>query len=91
MNKTRDVSVLIGTHVPGIGQILRMALRGAGVRNVQLATNTSQLMDAFYPAPPNVPMICIDSSAQNDPGMPMLHFARRSETGPDRAIPGVAV
>lgn len=30
MNKTKDVSVMIGTHLPGIGQTLRMALRSAG-------------------------------------------------------------
>lgn len=91
MNKTNEVSVLIGTHVPGIGQTLRMALRGAAVRNLQLTTNTTQLVDAFNPAPPDVLMIYINSAAHDDLGMQMLRFARRSATSPDRTIPVVVV
>lgn len=91
MNKTNDVGVVIGTPLPGIGQTLRMALRGAGVRNLQLATNTAQLVDAFNPVPPNVVMIYIDSAAHDDPGMQVLHFARRSATSPDRTIPIVVI
>jgi hypothetical protein len=91
MTKTHEGSVLLGTHMPCIGQTFRMALRGAGVRNLQPATNTSQMMVAFNPAPPNVLMIYIDSAAQDDPGVLIPHFARRSATSPDRAVPAVAV
>ena len=91
MNKTTDVSVVIGTHVPGIGQTLRMALRGAGVRNVQLAINATQLADTFGVTAPDVLMIYIDSAAQDDPGMQMLHFMRRSATSPDKTVPVVVI
>jgi DNA-binding NarL/FixJ family response regulator len=36
-------------------------------------------------------MIYIDSASEDDPGMQMLKFARRSATSPDRAIPVVVV
>ncbi|MEQ1782837.1 MAG: hypothetical protein ABMA14_15840 [Hyphomonadaceae bacterium] len=91
MNKTTDVSVVIGTHVPGIGQTLRMALRGAGLRNVQLAINTTQISDTFGSTSPDVLMIYIDSAAQDDPGMQMLHFVRRAATSPDKTIPVVVI
>ena len=91
MSKTNDVGVVIGTHLPGIGQTLRMALRGAGVRNVQLASTTSQLADTFGSNAPDVLMIYIDSGAQDDPGMQMLHFMRRSAATPSKAIPIVVI
>ncbi len=91
MNKSTDVSVVISTHMPGVGQTLRMALRGAGLRNVQLAANSAQQAEAFGSTPPDVLMIYIDSAAPEDPGMRMLHFARRSATSPDRTIPVVVV
>lgn len=91
MNKSNDVGVVVVTHVPGIGQTLRMALRGAGLRNLQAATNTSQLVDMFGSNAPDVVMIYIDSAAQDDPGMQMLQFVRRSERSPARTIPVVVI
>lgn len=91
MSKTPEVSVVISTHLPGIGQTLRMALRGVGVRNVQLVNRTTQLAEAFGSTTPDVLMIYIDSAAENDPGMQLLHFARRSTSSPDRTIPVVVV
>lgn len=91
MNKSNDVSVVVVTHMPGIGQTLRMALRGAGLRNLQLATNTNQLVDMFGSNAPDVLMIYVDSAAQDDPGMQMLHFMRRAERSPNRTIPVVVI
>lgn len=91
MNTVADLGVVIGTHMAGIGQTLRMALRGAGARKVHLAINEAQLFEAFTSAEPHVLMIYVDSGAADDPGMQMLRFARRSETSPDRRIPIVVV
>lgn len=91
MNKSADVSVVISTHVFGIGQTLRMALRGVGVRRMQLANNQVQLLDAFSSAAPDVLIVYVDAATPEDPGMQMMNFARRSETSPDRKIPIVVV
>jgi len=91
MTSPADVRIVISTHVPGIGHNLRMALRGAGARNLQLVTTAAQLMETFGVTKPSVLMIDIDSASEDDPGMQMLKFARRSATSPDRAIPVVVV
>lgn len=91
MKKSNDVGVVVVTHVPGIGQTLRMALRGAGLRNLQTATNTSQLVDMFGSNAPDVVMIYVDSASPDDPGMQMLQFVRRSERSPAKAIPVVVI
>ncbi len=91
MKNAADLSVVISTHVPGIGQTLRMALRGSGVRNVQIAPHSPHPADAFGSAKPDVMMIYIDSAAEDDPGMRTLHFVRRSPNSPDRTIPVVVV
>ncbi len=91
MIKAGDLSVVIGTHVPGIGQTLRMALRGAGVRRLNLAMTPEQIVEAFAGGAPDVLMIYFDSAADDDPGMQMMRFVRRSELCPDRTMPMVAV
>lgn len=91
MTKSADVSVVIGTHMTGIGQTLRMALRGVGLRVLHLATDPAQLTEAFGSAKPDVLMIYIHGAVQDDPGMQMLHFVRRSATSPDKTIPVVVV
>ncbi len=91
MKRAADVSVVISSHLPGIGQTLRMAMRGVGVRNVQFTPHTTQLSDAFGSSKPDVLMIYIDTAAEDDAGMRTLHYVRRSANSPDRAIPVVVV
>lgn len=91
MIKATDVSVVIGTHVSGIGQTLRMALRGVGVRTLNLATTPEQVVEMFVSTPPDVLMIYVDSAADEDPGMQMINFLRRSEQSPNRMVPIVVV
>jgi CheY-like chemotaxis protein len=91
MSLAADLSVVIGSHVPGFGHTLRMALRGLGVRKVHLAIGTAELLEAITTAKPEVLLIYVDSGSTEDAGMQMLRFARRSETSPDRQIPIVVV
>lgn len=91
MIKATDVSVVIGAHAPGIGQTLRMALRGAGVRAVSLAATPDQLLAMFAASAPDVLLIYFDQAVDDDPGMQLMRFARRSEQCPHRQIPIVAV
>lgn len=91
MIKATDVSILIGTHLPGIGHTLRMALRGAGVRVFNQANTPEQLIEAWTPLAPDILLIYIDSGSEDDPGMRLIRFVRRSEQSPNREIPIVGV
>lgn len=91
MKNAADISVVISTHMPGIGQTLRMALRGGGMRNVHIAPQSPHPIDVFCSTKPDVMMIYVDTGAEDDPGMRTLHFVRRSPNSPDRTIPVVVV
>lgn len=91
MNKPADVNVLVYAATLGIAQTLRMALRGAGVRTVHLASNINQVLEGFSLAEPHVAVIYIDGAEQADPGLSMLAFIRRHEQSPNRRIPVVVV
>ena len=86
-----DVGVVVGSHLPGIGGTVRMALRGVGFRRIAAVVDQRGLLDGFAAAEPRVAVIYVESGQESDPGLQMLKFLRRSETSPDRRIPVVAL
>lgn len=91
MTNSTDVSVVVCVAISGIARTLRMALRGMGVRNVVLATDTAQLLEGVTVAEPSCVIVYVDGENPDDAGLQTLNFIRRAETSPHPQIPVVAV
>jgi two-component system, chemotaxis family, chemotaxis protein CheY len=90
MKSPADVSVLVFSSIAGISRTIRMALRGVGVRSVQLAANNDQMEEAFAVIEPDVLVVYVDGP-ESDSGLDLIQSMRRSESSPNRHIPIVAV
>jgi DNA-binding response OmpR family regulator len=90
MNNPADIAVLVCSTNVSIARTLRMALRGIGVRGVHLAGNMQQILDGFLSAEPHCLAVYVDGP-ENDEGLEIIRFVRRSETSPNQRIPIIAV
>ena len=86
-----DTSVVVCTHFMGIARTVRMALRGMDVRNVNLAANQEQLLDAFAHAEPHCVILYVDSDHPDDEGLQLLNFIRRDKASPNHKLPVVVI
>jgi len=91
MSDPTDVSVVVCTHFAGIGRTVRMALRGMNVRNVVLATNKEQLLEAFENTEPHCLVFYVDSDDAADEGLQFLNFIRRDPSSLNPRIPVVVL
>jgi DNA-binding NtrC family response regulator len=91
MKDPTDASVIACTHFMGIARTVRMALRGMKVRDVKLAANQEQLLEAFQFAEPDCIVLYVDSDHPDDEGLRLLHFIRRDKRSPNRQIPIVVI
>ena len=74
MTSPADASVVVCTNIGGIARTIRMALRGMGVRNVVLASDTTQLLEGFTVAEPHCVIVYVDSEDPADDGPSTLNF-----------------
>lgn len=91
MRDTTDTSVVVCTRFMGIARTVRMALRGMDVRNVSLAANRDQLLEAFLDAEPHCVILYVDSDHPDDEGLQLLNFLRRDEASPSHKIPVIVI
>lgn len=91
MRDPTDASVVVCTHFMGIARTVRMALRGMNVRNVTLAANQDQLLEAFENGAPHCLMLYVDSDDPDDEGLRFLNFIRRDAASPNHKIPVIVV
>ncbi len=89
MANPADVSVLIFSANVGVARTLRMALRGMGARNIQLAADEVQLFEGFAAMDTNAVLVYVDGP-ENDPGVEMIRFLRTSSRSPNVRMPIVA-
>jgi DNA-binding NarL/FixJ family response regulator len=90
MKDPAGLNVIIVTADGGIARTLRMALRGVNVRNITLAATQQQMLDAFSTAEPHALVIYVEGP-ENDPGLELMRYIRRSPQSPNTRIPIVAV
>jgi two-component system, chemotaxis family, chemotaxis protein CheY len=90
MSNPAALNVVIVSVDAGIGRTLRMALRGVNVRNITLAATQQQMLDAFSTVEPHALAIYVEGP-ENDPGLELMRFIRRSPQSPNIRIPIVAV
>ncbi|RYZ10831.1 MAG: response regulator [Alphaproteobacteria bacterium] len=86
-----DASVVVCTRFMGIARTVRMALRGMNVRNVALAANREQLLEAFENTEPDCLVLYVDNEKPDDEGLRFLNFIRRDENSPNPRIPVVVL
>lgn len=91
MRDPTDASVVVCTHFMGIARTVRMALRGMDVRNVTLAADREQLIEAFLEAEPHCVILYVDSDHPDDEGLQLLNFLRRDEASPNHKIPVIVI
>lgn len=89
MANPADVSVLIFSTNVGVGRTLRMALRGMGARNIQLAVDETQVFEGFAAMDTNAVLVYVDGP-ENDAGVDMIRFLRTSQRSPNVRMPIVA-
>ena len=89
MKKVEDLTVVIAARTHGMAQLIRMSLRGMGVRAIHIVQNSSQAAEAFQQSHPDV-MVAVVENAENDEGLNLIRFIRRQDNSPDRRIPIVA-
>ena len=90
MRNPADVSVLIFSADVAIGRTLRVALKGIGVRTIHLASDETQLLEGFATTDTPAVVVYVDA-AENDPGIEMIRFLRRSPRSRNTRIPVIAV
>jgi PleD family two-component response regulator len=89
MKKAEDLTVVIAAKTHGMAQLIRMSLRGMGVRAVHIVQTPKQAVDAFQTSHPDV-LVAVVENAENDEGLSMIRFIRRWEKSPNPRIPIVA-
>jgi AmiR/NasT family two-component response regulator len=65
MKKVEDLTVVIAARTHGMAQLIRMSLRGMGVRAIHIVQNSSQAKEAFQQSHPDV-MVAVVENAEND-------------------------
>lgn len=90
MRNPADVSVLVFSADVAIGRTLRVALKGIGVRAIHLASDETQLLEGFATTDTQAVVVYVDA-AENDPGIEMIRFLRKSPRSRNTRVPIVAV
>jgi len=90
MSNPAALNIIIVSADGGVGRTLRMALRGVNVRNITLATTPQQMLDAFSTSDPHAVAVYVEGP-ENDAGLELIRFLRRSPQSPNTRIPIVAV
>jgi CheY-like chemotaxis protein len=86
-----DVSLVIGAGNESLASLVRTALKGAGVREMRIATTPQDLMAACAQISPDAMISVVESPDPSDIGFKMIRFVRRYDKCPNRYIPIVAV
>ena len=89
MKKAEDLTVVIAAKTHGMAQLIRMSLRGMGIRSLHIVLNTKQATEVFQTSHPDV-MVAVVEQAENDEGLDMIRFIRRWDKSPNPRIPIVA-
>lgn len=89
MSSPAELNIIIVAKDGGVGRTVRMALRGAGVRNINLVANQQQMLDAFSAAEPHALVIYVDAP-EGDDGLDLMRFVRRAPESRVSRIPIVA-
>jgi len=90
MKDPSGLSIIIVSVDGGIARTLRMALRGVNVRSITLASSQQQALEAFATVDPHALVIYVDGP-ENDAGLEMMRYIRRSPQSPNPRIPVIAV
>lgn len=91
MRDLTDTSVVVCTHFMGIARTVRMALRGMDMRNLNLAANQEQLIEAFANAEPQCVILYVDTDDAEDEGLRFLNFIRRDPASPNHKLPVIVI
>lgn len=91
MTKPADASVVACTRFMGIARTVRMALRGMNVRQVALAANREQMLEAFNECEPECVILYVDGPEPDDQGLELLKFIRRDVASPHPRIPVIVI
>jgi two-component system, chemotaxis family, chemotaxis protein CheY len=86
-----DVSVVIAGGNESLANVVRTALKGAGVRESRIVLTPQDLLRAFGEIEPDAMISVVEAPEAQDKGLAMIRFARRYEKSPNRFIPIVAV
>lgn len=89
MSNPADLNVIIVAKDGGIGRTVRMALRGMGLRSIQIAADLAQTRDYFATIEPHALVVYVDGP-ENDEGLELMRFIRRSPDSPSPRIPIIA-
>lgn len=89
MKKAEDLTVVIAAKTHGMAQLIRMSLRGMGVRAVHIVQTPKQTVEVFQTSHPDV-LITVVENAENDEGLSLIRFIRRWDKSPNPRIPIVA-
>src|SRR5690606_33914732 len=89
MTRPEELRIVVFAGHPDPAAMLRMAVRGAGVRDVWVASSPEDTVRAFGEGKPDVFVVHIGAD-ENDPGLRMIRFIRRWDGSPNPRIPIVA-
>jgi two-component system chemotaxis response regulator CheY len=84
-----DLNVIIVSKEPDVARTLRMALRGVNVRNINLAVTQQQMLEFVASAEPHALLVYV-GAPENDEGLDLMRFVRRSPKSPNPHIPIIA-
>jgi two-component system chemotaxis response regulator CheY len=84
-----DLNVIIVSKEAGVARTLRMALRGVNVRNINLAVTQQQVLEFFSTVEPHALLVYVETP-ENDEGLDLMRFIRRSPQSPNPRVPIIA-
>lgn len=84
-----DLNIIIVSKESGVARTLRMALRGVNVRNINLAVDQQQMLEFFATVEPHALLVYVEAP-ENDEGLDLMRFVRRSPQSPNTRVPIIA-
>ncbi len=84
-----ELNVIIVSKEQGVARTLRMALRGVNVRNINLAVAQQQMLGFFGSVEPHALLVHVEAP-ENDEGLDLMRFVRRSPQSPNPRVPIIA-
>jgi CheY-like chemotaxis protein len=90
IKKLEDLSVLLFAGDVAVGSTLRMALRGAGLRTIQMVSTPEETVQVITDTDPDVMLVHVGLE-EADSGLRIVRFIRRWDGSPKPRIPIVAV
>ncbi len=88
--KLEDVSVLLFAADGAVGAMLRMALRGAGLRTILMVSSPEETVHVITDKDPDLMLVHVGLD-EADSGLRIVRFIRRWDGSPKPRIPIVAV